>query len=745
MADVEAAPSFGGELRDGFKPVNTWVANGIAWLEDIQQFYRERSTIEREYSAKLSSLAKRYYEKKSKKSSPLSVGDTPTMTPGSLESASLTTWTTQLQTVEARASEHERFATELISHLAEPLKGLGARYEDIRKRHADYANKLEKERDASYAELRKTKGSYDSVCQEVENRRKKIDSSFDYGKSKAQNAYQQQMIDMHNVKNSYLISINVTNKQKEKYYYEYVPELLDSLQGLSETRVAKLNSLWSTAAKLETGVLTRSTEHLNHLSNEIPRNNPTLDSMMFVRHNGGGWQEPPDMTFEPSPVWHDDDGMIVDDLAKTFLRNIMGRSKAQLGELKRDVDKKQQEVDGVKRVREKIRLGQDSRDEVQVVATLLNMQEELHGIERKRSTAEVETAVIQTAVGDLTVGAKNHNFKSQTFKIPTNCDLCGERIWGLSAKGFDCRDCGYTCHNKCELKVPAECPGEQTKEEKRSLKARRQEGSHAAHPASNGAHPDGIAEAPGLSRSNTMNSLSSGYATSAHRSVSGPSASARSLVEDNGPERGGAAPARPASTSKPPPMRKNRVVAPPPTQYVSELPADERRPEPAKSGAPRGKMIYPYESSGPDEITLDDGKDVVVLEPDDGSGWIKVRAGAREGLVPTAYVEISATPPPADRPVSAYSSSSASVAGSVTTASREKKKGPAVAPKRGAKKLHHVEALYDYEARTESEWSMAEGDRFLLVNRDAGDGWADVERGGVTKSVPANYIQDVAS
>jgi hypothetical protein len=28
-------------------------------------------------------------------------------------------------------------------------------------------------------------------------------------------------------KNTYIISINVTNKQKEMYYHEYVPELLD--------------------------------------------------------------------------------------------------------------------------------------------------------------------------------------------------------------------------------------------------------------------------------------------------------------------------------------------------------------------------------------------------------------------------------------------------------------------------------------------------------------------------------------
>lgn len=72
-----------------------------------------------------------------------------------------------------------------------------------------------------------------------------------------------------------------------------------------------------------------------------------------------------------------------------------------------------------------------------------------------------------------------------------------------------------------------------------------------------------------------------------------------------------------------------------------------------------------------------------------------------------------------------------------------KRVGPAVAPRRGAKKLRYVEALYDYEARSEMEWSMAEGDRFVLVTRDSGDGWAEVEKGGVTKSVPSNYIQEV--
>ncbi len=120
--------------------------------------------------------------------------------PCSIHSASLTTWTTQLSTLESRAAEHDRLSSELVLHVADPLKQIALRYEEIRKSHGEYAARLEKERDGSYGELRKVKGRYDAVCQEVENRRKRIESSFDFGKQKAQHSYQQQLMEMHNVK-----------------------------------------------------------------------------------------------------------------------------------------------------------------------------------------------------------------------------------------------------------------------------------------------------------------------------------------------------------------------------------------------------------------------------------------------------------------------------------------------------------------------------------------------------------------
>lgn len=389
-----------------------------------------------------------------------------------------------------------------------------------------------------------------------------------------------------------------------------------SLQDVSETRVKQLNSIWSHAVTLEKETLSTSVDYLQNLLSEIPRNHPRMDSLMFARHNVSPWQEPHDMVFEPSPVWHDDDAMAVDETAKIFLRNILGKSKSQISELKRETDRKRRELENVNKVRQNIRDGKDKRDEVEVVRAMFFVQEGLHEVESKRLAVEVEISTIKGVVGDISLGARNHNFKSQTFKIPTNCDLCGERIWGLSAKGFDCRDCGYTCHSKCELKVPANCPGEQSKEEKKKLKSERQITANATTPQSNGGPADGVAELPAISRSNTMDTLSSGFATSAHRSVAG--AGPKIPAEEANQDRAGSSQlaAKPVANAS----RRNRVIAPPPTSYVSDAAVHELNGNSIatgrNNGEQRGKMIYPYQASGEGEVSVKEGSEVVVVDPD---------------------------------------------------------------------------------------------------------------------------------
>lgn len=100
---------------------------------------------------------------------------------------------------------------------------------------------------------------------------------------------------------------------------------------------------------------------------------------------------------------------------------------------------------------------------------------------------------------------------------------------------------------------------------------------------------------------------------------------------------------------------------------------------------------------------------------------MKVRAGFDSGLVPASYVESVTSAPPAiptdTRPVSTYSNSGSSIANSIVGAA--KKKGPAVAPKRGAKKLKYVEALYDYTASSDAEHSMVRNVPKFAIPKDS--------------------------
>ena len=325
---------------------------------------------------------------------------------------------------------------------------------------------------------------------------------------------------------------------------------------------------------------------------------------MFVQHNAAQWQPPPDNVFEPSPVWLDDAQMAVDPTSQVFLRNILTKSKSSLAELRRDVDNKRREVEGAKRVRGLIQEGKDKRDEASVLQSQFRLQELLHESERKKITAEVEVATIASVVGDISVGAKSHAFKAQTFKIPTNCDLCGERIWGLSAKGCDCKDCGFTCHSKCEMKVPADCPGELDKAAMKQLKAQRQvDAQNAQNQLAVPSNGDGAGDGLRLSRRDTigsMSTLSSGYAASAHRNASG-------TLVTQGQEDGE------SPTNATPPARRNRIVAPPPTSYFSGGPGGS---DAGSSGEGRGKMMYSYQANGSGELSIEEDDRVVVVEPD---------------------------------------------------------------------------------------------------------------------------------
>lgn len=81
---------------------------------------------------------------------------------------------------------------------------------------------------------------------------------------------------------------------------------------------------------------------------------------MFLRHNTGGWNEPNDFNFEPSPLWHDTDDIVTDELATVFLRNLLGKSRRGLEAAKGIVESKQREIQGLQKMRDQLKCNEDS-------------------------------------------------------------------------------------------------------------------------------------------------------------------------------------------------------------------------------------------------------------------------------------------------------------------------------------------------------------------------------------------------
>ncbi|KAM3124556.1 hypothetical protein CJJ07_001179 [Candidozyma auris] len=142
----------------------------------------------------------------------------------------------------------------------------------------------------------------------------------------------------------------------------------------------------------------------------------------------------------------------------------------------------------------------------------------------------------------------------------------------------------------------------------------------------------------------------------------------------------------------------------------------------------RATANYPYEASGDDEISLRQGESYDVVEEDDGSGWTTLRdsAGA-QGLAPTSYLAFMSAP-----------------ANENDVGSTPKKKGPAVAPKRGAKRVEYLEALYDYTAEEDNELTIRAGDKIVLVQADTdGSGWTEGEVDGRKGLFPTAYAKRI--
>ncbi|KAG0671223.1 hypothetical protein C6P45_000987 [Maudiozyma exigua] len=633
--------SIGNELKDSYKTTYGWVSANIKWLKEIEQFYIQRAKIEREYSEKLKTLTSEYLNKTSTSTVLLSVGETPSVTPGSVEIASVVTWNDILAQTESISKDHAKLSNDFEKNIAAHANGLFVKLDFTLTKINGFNNDLQEKKNGAKNDLDKAKKAYDDSCENVEVARNKLTkSNNDRNKRKLED----RQLDMNIAKNNYLIKINQANRIKDKYYFQDVPEVVDLLQDLNESKILLLNDIWKAANDSELqfgeaikGRLVKSNDVISH-------NKPSMSTAMFIKHNLRSWKEPNDYQYVPSPIWHEDETFTVpsenevqdlriklkqaendynrlDDLTKSELSKLSGFNKIKQA-LKEDIEVNGNKSDNGQKFYENL------KNYLSVISAFV-----LH--ETTKLQAEVTVESIQNNVpeeydlstdnidlskskrkssGGLFSKFKGLNILSEVNSGGNNRGSGNGHSNGISLFGgsHNKRASTQTAANNDRQDIESTFSGETTHTQRKSA----QSTSSAGHKGGN------------------SNKVLFDYAEQDSDEISMSVGDEIELVEvDSG---SGWTKIKNVTTGE------TGLV---PTSYV-HISADNRKsaappsvPPPRRAAVPTRTLtaVYAYEAQDSDEISLEAGDVITVIKGDDGSGWTYGEVNGEKGLVPTSY------------------------------------------------------------------------------------------------------------
>ncbi|GAA6011050.1 hypothetical protein JCM10207_005478 [Rhodosporidiobolus poonsookiae] len=666
--------SYGTSLPDSVRLVDTRSSSHLALLPALSSFLSTLCTTQRDTASKLSaqvgSFRRHVAQSAPERSNGAILGQG--QQGASLEDA----LGRVLEQVDLQVREQGDGAERVMREVAQRSEEVGNRLEGVRKKHFAFYHKLLASRDAAFSARDRSRSAYFSACESLESARQKKASSAgagDKGADKAARAYDAAMGEMEVAKDQYLLDLSAANGAQARLYGERLPELHDEYQALEASGVRQLTGLLERMVQLQRESGERVLASVEAARQALETVEVERDQEAFVARYEptvlGAFEVPAEQAFEESPVWHDTDAFALSPTCVTYLQNVQLRSDAEVDKVAPEIEAKTREVNGLKGLRESYERQPGLGDTVGVVENLFSTSHALSTLLLTHSHHASQSLLIAStlsAAGAESTGLRPHAFRPSSFVTPATCAVCDGSVWG---KGVRCEKCGMAAHGKCELKVPAGC---------------------SARPGAGVVRAKSKKTAPPVSGGG-----GGGASLSPTPSTSSASSSFTSL-----------------STSTLPPPRR---TVPPPGGALPPMPSAQ------DAGLKRGKMLYAYEAQGAGEVSVQENDPVLLLEPEDASGWLKIRVenSGAEGLVPASYVEVG------------DGDAGAAGGGGGGTATG------------GGGTGQRVVALYDYAPQAPDELGLQEGEEAELTatGMGAGEGWTEITKNGQIGIVPSSYIQ----
>ncbi|KAF8758895.1 Fes/CIP4, and EFC/F-BAR homology domain [Rhizoctonia solani] len=397
--------SYGKELPDQVPAINATLTHQLVLLTDVRELIKERVALEKEYSIRLSAIAKKAEEKRARHMTHAVLGEecSKAWTDTDVRSSTLDkAFTALINSYENTASDHDSFASALSADVGDALKLLERSKDESRKKQMVFFAKLVAERDRIYGERLKAKQKYDEECDGVETFRQKQASrdraADDKHADRAAKQLEQQKVEMQNRKNAYLIQIAVANGAKDRFYDDELPLLED----------------WSNAEMHHADTMRRMTRLLLH-SQALHEGH--LESVRRSVANTQAALNAVDPLYDQKLYASFIDGLLVN--PKTGPSNLVKGYVAMLkgSDLARDVARLTKLVESYG---SNPTLG--NYDEVW--ENLLEATHQLTDLELLRVGYQAEMKVIAGALGGDEGAQKPHEFKSTSFSIPAPCGYC---------------------------------------------------------------------------------------------------------------------------------------------------------------------------------------------------------------------------------------------------------------------------------------------------------------------------------
>lgn len=714
--------SFGKHLPGQKDLVSQYTQNGIQFAQELRSFFKERSQIEKEHAIKLEQLSKKYsskldklgslvmmthsaitsnavanHDNGSRPSTPHGSGNSPTQK--SLDSPTkrsiqgqygtlFQAWSDLLIETDAIAANYMRFSSDLTKKISDPLKSIIVESEALKKQQLSFAQEVEQDFLRSVREKDENKRKYDELCEQTDSTKQKFERAMDEKTAeKLKKTWQTCKNSMINAKHNYILSVEVANSRKNRYYQVDMPTILDRFQYFNEWRSRRLKNLMDIYLNLESEAAIENRVLANGMMEPVKRIDISADFRIFIenhRNDPVASRQPPDFKFEPTLLWRDENRLLVDrqnHLSKTYLLNRLLRHRKELVKCQKQLSETQVQLQGMRKLFNAYSDNMQTGDPEKVYQQMIDTERSLIKLENTQLEHQCIVETIQRVIDPAELQSA-HQLVKHKFTFPVQCELCHDKIWALAVySGLKCKLCGYCCHPKCEMKVPNDCKGN-GRADLMGSGSNRQENTEGISSANN--------LTKYLSSSNLMD-ISGGV--------------------DSGKDEFG--------------QISVGIGADDMGSFDDEFDQDLRKSEPVYNNTEVARVLYSYEAEEEGELTVLEGELVEICQGTDADGWIEVMKSDNpnaRGIVPVAYLERESN--------------------SINAASNANNNDITLSSESERQRDHGIaKVIFSYKAQQDNEMDILEGE-ILKVLEMGDDGWWKGEKqSGNVGDFPGSFVE----